>query len=466
VSEIPAGTKVFVPMLFVRPFISSSFLDNKPYVSWHMAEWEVLTGDDLVRQGFDYVCAANYPLPPVFSKPAYLKDLERRYARPAFVLPQVSHLYGRINYLAVQPPGNGESFNLGLNFFNPRAGDYAGVRGRIPALPSEPGGENTPQDLILRLRIHSGASWLPGFLRREILVDNKTVWLARDAKDATQMNLSLPIQARSGSEIRIQRTDYRPDATWGFGPSQSQMKVDGLKLYSAETGRPIPVSWTYTGQNGGPRAPYGMRRDWFHNANPVPLLDMGFDGEQPLVEAWRPDLVVTPGDASKFRDEPRCRQMANIETAVGLGMNGSNAVRFRVGYPAKESVKLSIMQPIAYPACQKVREVWIHYRMAGGNGENRGQNRLQLAATGFGLSGEYVDRADVEYPLPVVSGEWHTVALDVKSRWKSRHARTDLMDFLEISIGIESSPDSVCNCLIDNVELESRMTPKAPPGKP
>jgi hypothetical protein len=451
--SVPAGAKVFVPMLWVKPFISDSFLDNRLYWFWHINEWGELRADDLARQGFDIVCAEIYPLQPQAKRPVYLKDLAGKKVKPLFTLPRVSHFLGTIHYIPVQP-GDGESFNLGLYFREPRAGDFAGVRGKIPSPPSMPD-DKTTQNLVLKARLYNELKPLQGFLRWEISLDGKTLWHGRDTTDTTQVALSLPIQARPGAEIliRTMRTDFRQEATWGWGGPRSQLKVDGLKVIAAESGKLSPIQWAYTGVNGGRYAPYGMRSDWLHNENPPPLLDLGFEGEQPLVDAWRSYQMIEPRDPAKFGEEKLCRKMAYIEKAGGAGIAGSNALRFRVGFPAKEFATLGIMQPIAYPASQQIRRIRVHYR-TDGEAENRDQTILRLAATGLSLSGEHIDRAEIKTPLASASGQWHTVALDIEGRWKSKHARTDLMDFLEIAIETTSGPDAVLNCLIDNVELE------------
>jgi len=450
---VPAGARTFVPMLWVKPYISDSFLDNRPYWSWRVNEWGEYHLDDLVRRGFDFVCAEIYPLPRNVERPMYLKDLGERKVKPTFMLPRVSHLYGLIHYIPVQPP-EGASFNLGLYFREPRAGDHAGVRGEIPPDPFG-GDDKTTRNLTLKIRLYNGEKWWPKFIRWEVLLDGKTLWHGRDTTDTSQVALSLPIRARPGAEILIRtvRTDFQQEATWGFGLTPSQLKVDGLEVVAADSGQPVAVRWRYTGLNGGPCAPYGMRSDWLHNEAPPPLLDMGFDGEQPLVEAWRPYQVIEPRDRAQFPEEKRCRQMAQIERTVGAGLNGSNALRFRVGYPAKGSAKLGIMQPIAYPDSQRVRKVRIHYRLDG-EAENHGETTLRLAATGFSVSGVYIDRAEVAFALPSGSTEWHTAALNVAERWQSRHARTDLVDFLEITIETLSGPGAVLNCLMDEVGLE------------
>jgi len=459
VRNMPVGARVFSPASG-RACISDALLDNRYYYPWRREEWEDSTWDDLVRQGFDFVAAESYPLSPQKQKPVYLKELTLSHVKPFSLLPSVSHLYGRQYYIPVQR-GGGESFNLGLYFREPSAGDFAGVRGRIPPLPGQED-RGTTQNLILKLRLYNGEKWYPKVFRWEVLLDGKTLWHGRDTTETKQASLSLPIPARPGAEILIRnmRTDYQQEITWGWGGPPSHFKMDGLQVIPVGSQRPLAIKWTPTGRNGGPgpspwdgHPVYAMRTDWLHNDHPVALRDTDFEGSQPLVDAWRPYQIIEPRDQGHFPEQEKCRKMARIEKAVGAGLNGSDALRFIVAYPAKAVARLGIMQPIVYPDAQQVRTIRVHYR-TDGDAANRIGAALRLAATGLSLSGQYIDHAEKFVALPPAASQWNTAELHVEKAWKLEHTRVDLIDFLEVAIEVISGRDAVFNCLIDQVELK------------
>jgi len=452
-SNLPAGARVAVPLLWAQPYVSDSFLNNVPFLEWHRNEWEKFTLDDLVQQGFDFVCAENYPLKAGVTKPVYLNDLWARHVGPYSILPKVSHFHCAIRYIPVQPV-SGKSYNLGLYFREPRAGDYAAVTGFIPALPSQRDAKTT-QNLILKARLSNSVKWWSDIFHWEILLNGRTLWRRSDTTETKPVSLSLPIQARPGDEILIRtiRTNDRQENAWDWGGQPSQLKVDGLTVVDADSGKEIPIKWAYMGVNGGPFVRYAMRTDWLHDRVRGPLLDPGFEGRYPLVDAWRPLQLIEPHRGREAPEETLCRQHATIEKAVGRGMEGSNALRFKVESPPRESARLGIMQPMAYPAARQVRKIWLHYR-ADGEAGNRGPSTLWLGARGLSLSGEFIDDAEVAVPIAPPSNEWNSILLEVADTWERRHTRTDLIDFLEVSIETVSGPDAVLNCLVDDVQVE------------
>jgi hypothetical protein len=454
VQGIPAGVKMLDHEGWLKPLISDSFVWKDRFVYGGRDRVGKATVQDLVEQGFDLVCLRLFDPKLGIQMSPYYTELTEPVVNPVFTLPAVSAYLPLFYFIPVQP-NDGESFHLGLYSEEPSGGDYAAVRGVVPPAVSL-NAEDTTHSLVLKARLYNETKWWLNYLRWEVLLDGQTVWHATDTTGAARKSLALPIQARPGDEIsiRVLRTGFGKDNTWGWGGRPSHLKIDGLELADADLGTPVPIAWSYGGQNGGPGpARYAMRTDWFQNDSPPPLRERGFDGPQPLVEAWRPYQFIRPKTVDLFPEAAECRRMARIEKAVGQGLAGSNALRFVVGYPAKESAMLGVMQPILYRASAPVRRVRVHYRVEGGSG-NRGRTELRLAATALALSGEYVDRAEIRIPLPPPSDRWATAALDIEGRWKSRHARTDLMDFLEIVIETISGPDTVLNCLIDDVELE------------
>jgi hypothetical protein len=454
VQNIPVGARVFLFDEWLRAHISDSLFDHRHFVAGRLPEWGGMTYADLVQQGFDFVCIGNYdPLHPK-QRPVFLGELTGRHMQPEFVLPQVSQFFPPFSFFRIQSRDE-ESFNLGLYFREPSAGDYAGVRGIVPPAPA-PSNDRTTQSLLLKARLYNGPPWFAGYIRWEVLLNGAPIWHGRDTTGTVYVSLSLPIRARPGSEILIRtlRTAFRPDATVGWGGPRSHLKMDGLRLLAASTGKPLAIRWSYAGQNGGPGpALYAMRRDWLHNANPIALLDTGFEGPQPLVEAWRPYQIIEPGASRLFPKQDACRRMARVERAIGLGQDGSNALRLVAEYPAKKSTTLGIMQPIAYPACQHVRTLRVHYR-PDGEANNRGEVRLKLIATALSLSGVYIDRATIGTRLVGAYDQWDTLELDLGNIWKRKHTRIDLIDFLEVAIEATGGRGAVFNCLIDNVEVE------------
>jgi len=387
------------------------------------------------------------------TEPLYLKELTTKQVEPAFTRPQVSMYRRRFSYVPVQPT-NGESFNLGLHFREPSSGDYGGVRGIVPARATA-NGEATTRRLVLKTRLYNGQKWWPGFIRWEVAVDGKPIWHGRDTTDVKQVALSLDFEARAGSEIliRTMRTDHQLKAGWNWGMVFSNLKVDGLKVMDAESSKPISIAWRYTGRHGGPEPEYAMRRDWLNNESPAALLDMGFEGEQPLVAAWRPYRMIEPKPYEEFPKHWICREMSRVEKAAGLGLDGSDALRFIVGYPARGSATLGIMQPIVYPASQRVGKIRVHYRTDGAT-SRRGKVDLRLLARAVSLSGEYIDRAETSATVKHDPDRWETLELNVEGTWKRKHTRIDLIEFLEVSIEFVGGPRAVYNCLTDNVELE------------
>jgi hypothetical protein len=484
VHRLPVGSRIFITQIWRQPYISDSLLDIRRVPSLYANLCAQYTLNDLVREGFDFACVmGDDPTTPV-EKPPYRKELGKRAVEPAYVLPAASIWLNSYSYVPIQP-NDGESFHLSLYFREPSPGDFAGVHGIVPP-SAAPNAERTTQSLLLKARLYNGEKWSPGFIRWEVLVGGKTVWRGRDTTDTRQVSLSLPIRAMSGSRIMIRtmRTDFHPQsigvcfitpsqedrtpispnvslwrvltrepsrafgtALGGWGGPLSDLKIDGLKVIHVSTGRQVPIQWSYTGRNGGPGpARYAMRRDWLDNDSPFALLDTGFEGARPLVESWRPYRIIRPERWS-------CRRMARIEKAAGLGMDGSSALRFVVGYPARKSATLGIMQPMARPASQQIRRIRMHYCVDGVAG-NRGEVALRLAATALALSGEYIDRAEVRAPVVRVPNRWKTLDLNIRDIWKRKHTRVDLIDFLEVAIEATGGPGAVFNCLIDNVEVE------------
>jgi hypothetical protein len=457
--EVPVGSQVLLPETWLKPHVSDSFFDNRRFMYRGLEEVGKTTVADLMWQGFDLACIMNYVPETPIKEPAYFpvffKQLTERKVEPVFTQPRISHYRPQFGFVPVQP-GDGESFHVALHFREPGGGDWAGIRGIVPP-PVSPEAAATTRSLVLQARLINLNYWLPGFLHWEISSDGKRLWEGMEARDTSRTALSLPIQARPGAaiQIRVLRTDYRQDdATWGWGGAPSNLKIDGLRVVAADTRTPIPIQWRYVGRNGGPGpARYAMRTDWLHNANPPPLRDPGFDGEEPLVEAWRPRQLIEPKDKNEFPQQTMCRKMARVEKAAGRGMNGGNALRFVVGFPAIQSAQLGIMQPIAYPACQRVRKIRIHY-CADGEAGNLGEVELRLAATALSLSGEYIDRAEIKTPAGGAPNQWKSLRVNLDRIWARKHTRVDLMDFLEVAIEFTAGPGAVFDYLIDNVELE------------
>jgi len=454
VRTIPVGARVFIPDDWVSPYISDSLFDNRHFKAWRFPQWGGTTYAELVQQGFDVACMGEYHLLRPEIAPVFLRELVDRNVQTVRVLPQLSHFMPGYLFFPVHPLDQ-QSFNLSLYFREPSEGDYAGIRG-IRSSPAMSGDRATSPTAILEAHLFNGERWFPGFIRWEVSLDGKTIWQGRETTDTKQACLSLPIVARPGSEIliRTMRTGFRPEATWGWGGLQSHLKVDALNVFEAGSSKPLAILWSYTGRNGGPGpARYAMRRDWLHNADPVALLDTGFEGPQPLVEAWRPLQWIEPRGSHEIKEQGICRNMARVETAPRLGQDGSTALRFIVEYPAKESATLGVMQPIAYPACQRVRSLRVHYR-AVETADGGGEVCLRFVATALSLSGEYIDRAEAAAYLIGASGQWQSLELDLAKTWKQKHTRTDLIDFLEVAIEARTGPGSVSNCLIDNVDVE------------
>jgi len=469
IHSLPVGSRILMTRIWRQPHISDSLIENVYLRRLYYNLCADITWDDLVRQGFDYASLRHYnvddplgqaPYPgynPDFpmTMPPYLAELVRRRTAPDFSWPDVSLWLDGFSYVPIRPD-DGEYFHVSLYFREPSGGDYAGVRGVVPPAVLAGSGAST-QPLILQARLSNAQQWFASYVRWEVLLDGKTLWHGRDTTDTQYVALTLPISARAGSEIQIRtlRTDYHQEATWNWGGNPTRLNIGGLKVIDPATSKPVALQWSYTGRNGGPGpAAYAQRTDWLHHPNPVPLLDMGFEGRQPLVEAWRPYQLVEPKDYRKFPKEVLCRKMACVEKAVGQGIGGSNALRFRVGHPPKESATLGVMQPIAYPASQRVQKLRVHYRRAGDERETRGEATLRLGVEAVSLSGASIDRAGIKTSLASASSEWNTLELNLGELWKAKHTRTDLIDFLEVTIETVAGAHAVLDCLVDNVELE------------
>jgi len=453
VHRLPLGSRVFLTRFWPKPHISDALFENvyTPHLYVGLDKTHGL--DDVVREEWEYACIWEYQLEPSTQSPPYLKELLSRNVQPTYKLPHVSRWLNGFAYLPVQP-GNGSCFNCGLYFREPCGGDYAGVRGVVPDPPGRTNAQ-TMHRLILKARLSNEQKWYPKFLRWEILLDGRSIWQRSATTTTKRLELSLAFGARAGSEILIRtiRTDHLPKATWGWGGKLSDLKISGLKLIDAASSRPIRIDWEYVGENGGPEPEYAMRRDWLNNESPATLLDMGFEGEQPLAEAWRSYRMIEPKPYEEFPKHWICREMSRVEKAPGLGLDGSDALRFIVGYPARGSATLGIMQPIAYPASRQVRKIRVHYRTDGAT-RRRGKVDLRLLARAVSLSGEYIDRAETSATVKHDPDRWETVELDVEGTWKRKHTRIDLIEFLEVSVEFVGGPRAVYNCLTDNIELE------------
>lgn len=452
VRAVPAGSRVFVPMAWLNMRVTDKLFDNRIHASWRRDIWSKYKTADLVRQGYDYACIENYvPGRPVGDL-VYARQLAEKKVEPIYTQPVISHFTGKFSYVPIQPP-NGKSFNLGLYFREPDAGDFGGVQGIVPSAGKAD--DPATQSFILKARLTNEINWIAGFLRWDVAVNGTTLWQGREATSTTHANLALPFQARPGAEILVRtiRTDFRPEATWSWGSRLSDLKVDGLELIDPATSKSLSVDWKIVGRNGGAEPEYAMRRDWASGEAATPLLDPGFEGDQPLVDAWRAHRVIEPKGYDKFPDQWRCRKEATIEKAPGAGVGGDNAILISVAYPPKESSRLGIMQPAAHPAAQTMQKLRFQYRTVPG-AKQEGEVVLRIVASGFGLSGEYVDRATAETALTPGGDQWRTLELDLRKAWKSRHARVDLIEFLEVNIELAGGAGAVYSCLIDNVEWE------------
>ena len=266
VHKIPVGVRVLEHERWMKCHISDALFWNDRMLYRRSEDVGKATVKDLVEQGFDLVCLRYYGPEELLQASPYCRELAERKVKPLFVQPPVSHYLPRFDFIPVRS-GEGESFHLGLYFEEPSGGDYAGVRGIIPPLASQ-NAENTTQSLVLHARLFNGMKSPPGFVRWEVLAGGKVVWRGPDTTGPAQVSLTLPIQARpdAGILIRILRTEFRQDAVWGWGGRPSHLKIDGLRVVAADSGKPIPIRWSYTGQNGGPGpARYAMRTDWLNN---------------------------------------------------------------------------------------------------------------------------------------------------------------------------------------------------------
>lgn len=454
VKSLPVGSRIFVTQIWRQPHLSHSLFEFIYTSSLYRDLCAHYTLDDVIRQGYDYACIMDYDPEKAVEEPPYRKELHERKVLSAHVLPKASSWLDRYAFVPVQPD-EGESFHLSLYFREPCGGDFAGVRGFVRPSAWD-GAPRTTRTLILKARLYNDSQWFPQFIRWDIAVDYMPVWHGRDTTDVKYVDLSFPIEVHAGSQVRVRvaRTDFREEANRGWGGPPSVLKIDGLRVVDPRTSRTVPMNWNYTGVNGGPGpARYAMRTDWFQNDNPAPLLYPGFEGVEPLVHGWRPYRRIEPKEYAKFPAQRFCRKNARIAKAERLGPDGSDALRFIVELPPKESSTLGIMQPIARPASQKVRKIRVYYK-SDGIESNSGDLKLELSATALGLGGVYVDRAKVSAPVNDPSDRWEILELDVEKTWKRKHTRVDLMEFLEVVIEFNGGAGAVFNYLVDNVELD------------
>lgn len=449
VHSLPLGSRIFLTTYWPKPHLFDSLFEYEYVVPLYTAIDKTHTLADVRRDAWDYACLQDYNPKVPSSNPPYLKELKAGKKLPTYILPSASRWLRSFSFVSVQPD-DGVSFTGGFFFRRPSIGDYCGLSGILPG-----SADSTPRSVTLHARFLNRKKWWANYADFEVLLDGNVIWRAEPMDDPKHIPLNINLNASPGAEIqlRLLRADFNRRVSWKWARARWNLVLDGIRITDTATGEDVPISWRPIGRNGGPEPQYGMRSDWLNNGEPVTLLDPGFDGVEPLVNAWRPSRSIDPLDAKAYPDFWKARESSRIVVAPRLGIDGSVAIRFIAKNPAKESLRLGIMQPMTQPAARSTRSIRIHYRPASRTG-NQGEVALRLTALARSLSGEYIDRAVTEAALDRTADRWEPLELDLRKIWKRRRTRVDLIEFLEVSFEVIAGPDAICDILVDKVERQ------------